>query len=162
MSALDKTLGRFVTLTNFSTQLSNGNIETSITTSRQTSKLPTLRFRYDKFGQFRDILEQRLDSKGYEFKYTSNASPIPNFIRTFGISQIPSPALVSFVSQSSNVNVDPSSTRSGNLSFECTSSLPYYDDNIPRNRSDIVFGANPPYEVQTVILDKASSLLSST
>ena len=161
-AVLDKTLGRFVTLTNFSTQFSNGSIETSITTSRQTPKLPTFRFRYDKFGQFRDMLEQRLDSKGYEFKYTSNALPIPNFIRTFGNSPIPSPIVVSFVSQSSTINVTPSDTRSGNLSFECTSSLPYYDDDIPRNRSNIVFGANPQFSVQTVILDKASTLLSTT
>jgi hypothetical protein len=80
----------------------------------------------------------------------------------FGKSYISSPVLVSFTSKSSDVPVRPIDTTSCNLSSECTSSLPYVDDGSPRNRTPIVFTKNPVFSVETIILDKPSSLLSST
>jgi len=162
VSELSGTITRAAELVNFPFSSSNNATSGSMLGSRTTLKLISSKFRYDRFGQFRDMLEQRIDTKGVETRYTARSLPLPNFVKTFGVTQIASPVVVSFVSQSTTTSVDPSSTRSGNLSFECTSSFPYYEDGTISNRSPIVFGENPPFEVQTVILDKASSLLSTT
>jgi len=162
VSELSGTITRAADLINFPFSSSNSKTPGSMLGSRTTLKLVSSKFRYDRFGQFSDMLEQRIDTKGVETRFTAKSLPLPNFIKTFGVSQIASPVVVSFVSQSTTTSVDPTSTRSGNLSFECTSSFPYYEDGTIRNRSDIVFGENPPFKVQTVILDKASSLLSTT
>ena len=158
------TLNRNVTLTNFTAVLSNsvGGLLSGINSSRLTTKYPTANFRYDKFGQFRDMLEQRRDSK-----YTEDVVIVPNFPlltfdKVFGKSYISSPVLVTFTSKSSDIPVSPIDTTSCNLSSECTSSLPYFDGESPRNRTPIVFTKNPAFSVETIILDKPSSLLSST
>jgi len=160
----DMCLNRYVTLTNFTAVLSNsvGGILSGINSSRLTTKYPTVNFRYDKFGQFRDMLEQRRDSK-----YTEDVVIVPNFPlltfdKVFGKSYISSPVLVTFTSKSSDIPARPIDTTSCNLSSECTSSLPYFDDGSPRNRTPIVFTKNPSFSVETIILDKPSSLLSST
>ena len=80
--------------------------------------LTTATFRRDKFGQFRDMLEQRPDSK--------------LFIENSSIKQTAfvegSPVQVRFVNRADGVTpADPYDTDSGNFSVECTSSLPYSD-----------------------------------
>ena len=122
---------------------------------------PVSRFRFDRYGQFRDMLEQRTDTKGTETIYSVTNFPNPDFTKTFGKDPIASPISVLFTSQSSEILVDPLFTRSCNLSTECTASLPYYDDEIPRNRSNIVFTENPPFKVTTIVLNQASTLLST-
>jgi hypothetical protein len=68
-------------------------------------------FRRDKFGQFRDILEQR---------------PYTRFFDTDdGLQQ--SAVEVKFVSRRSGLPTSPSKTHSQNLSVYATSSLPYFD-----------------------------------
>jgi len=167
---LDGTLSRLVTLSNYVNNTNNSELDPaalnfdglSFAINKTTAKHPVSKFRYDKFGQFRDMLEQRRDTKSTEEILVSKNFSIPNFVKTFGSAPFNSPVMVSFVSQSSTTPALPIETRSGNLSFECTSSIPYVDDGIPRNRPDIIFGKNPPFSVKTIILGKGSSLLSTT
>lgn len=78
-------------------------------------------YRRDRYGQFRDMLEQTRNSK---FVTTAKGRD------TIGLSAVS--AL--FVSQSSNVQISPSLTQCSNLSFECTSSIPFIDDGRAHNR----------------------------
>jgi len=163
-------LEKFVTMQNFS--FGNENAVLDVNTLSTIGLTPALKklttknlvatFRHDRYGQFRDMLEQRIDSKGKETIYKSRNFPIPDFIKTFGSSSYSSPVVSIYTSQSSEVVVDPLGTRICNLSTESTASLPYFDDGVARNRSPIVFTANPPFEVETVILDKPSTLLSTS
>jgi hypothetical protein len=82
-------------------------------------------FRRDRYGQFRDMLEQRKDSKF--FGAIGNARPGINS----DIDILDSPVKCKFVDSSGTV-VPPAQTNSSNLSNECTSSLPYFDG-ISRN-----------------------------
>ena len=87
-------------------------------------------FRRDRFGQPRDMLEQRLDAKFYD----SATQILPGRNK-----QLPSvgqsPVQVKFYDQKGNVT-DPLRTLSSNLSIEATSSVPY-TDGLARNRSTI-------------------------
>ena len=71
-------------------------------------------FRYDCFGQFRDMLEQRKDSRFY------NEASLTN--------KIGEPVITTIFVDSSNNVVDPAQTSVGNTSPYATSSLPYFDD----------------------------------
>lgn len=82
-------------------------------------------FRRDRYGQFRDMLEQRKDSKF--FGAIGNARPGINS----DIDILDSPVKCKFVDSSGTV-IPPAQTNSSNLSNECTSSLPYFDG-ISRN-----------------------------
>lgn len=86
-------------------------------------------YRRDRFGQFRDRLEQRLDGKYYDtVGYTIDG-------KTGGvIGTLSSPIQVKFFDSNGSV-VKPEQTRSSNLSFECTSSLPFFDGEV-RNREE--------------------------
>ena len=66
-------------------------------------------FRRDKYGQFRDMLEQRHDTAFWS------------------AGKLDSPIKIIFVERASNLIVDPSQTSSQNLSIFATSSLPYFD-----------------------------------
>ncbi len=77
-------------------------------------------FRRDRYGFMRDMLEQRPDTK-FSIQGTS-------------INTADSVVRVSFVNSNNNV-VLPEKTFSSNLSFEVTSSLPYFDG-IVRNREE--------------------------
>ena len=113
-------------------------------------------FRRDRFGQFRDMLEQRLDSY---IKLDQDYTPLKSFDSEEGpatppqsiniypgknMSQVPA-VDVRFVSKTLEnnklvyKNVKPESTDSSNLSTYMTSSMPFFDDNISRNRTP----ANP-------------------
>ncbi len=81
---------------------------------------PRAYFRWDRYGQFRDMLEPRID--------TRTMVPGPE-------SGLGAPIRVRFV-DSNNKRVKPSSTESSNLSQRATSSLPYFDG-ISRNRGPI-------------------------
>ena len=77
-------------------------------------------FRHDNYGQFRDMLEQRSFSRFFK--------------QSRGRSQMTvSPVIVRFVDQN-GLPTQPSRTWSQNLSRFCTSSLPFFDDAVPRNR----------------------------
>ena len=72
------------------------------------------RWRYDHYGHLRDMLEPRLLTARFD-----------------GFT----PVKVRFMSGSS-VLTDPTDTHSQNISSFATSSLPYFDDGVARNRSD--------------------------
>jgi hypothetical protein len=74
-------------------------------------------WRRNKFGQFRDMLEQRCFTK-----FSKNSDILT------------SPIEVKFIGPN-GTNVLPEQTMSSNLSFEATSSLPYFDENV-RNREE--------------------------
>lgn len=82
-------------------------------------------FRRDRYGQFRDMLEQRKDSKFFGAIGGSR----PGI--TTDVSILESPVRCKFVNTSGSV-VCGNQRNSSNLSTECTSSLPYFDG-IPRN-----------------------------
>ena len=114
-------------------------------------------FRRDRYGQFRDMLEQRKDSclitdtmnDQLKINYREAEKPaIPSkndsLLQEYGILQgtITNPVAVSFVQQQIiddkivYINKDPSLTWSSNLSLHATSSLPYFDGD-SRNRGEI-------------------------
>lgn len=84
-------------------------------------------FRRNSFGQFRDMLEQRLQTKF--FVSFDKAVPQKKLsITSAGVS-------VKFINSLGD-NTQPINTFSQNLSNECTSSFPYFDGET-RNRPDI-------------------------
>jgi hypothetical protein len=96
---------------------------------------PTAVYRRDRYGQFRDLLEQTRDSK------TVVSNQGKDSIGT-------SPVVARFVKQYSSTAEDPENTQCSNLSTECTSSMPFIDDNQVHNRGSlpssyaVVFGPN--------------------
>jgi hypothetical protein len=118
-------------------------------------------FRYDRYGQFRDMLEQTRDSKTYDRSFSQQSTGQVDFSRLTFPSVSASPTTCLFVSQSSETLVAPDSTRSSNLSTEFTCSLPFLEGQ-SRNRNDITFGSNTPFSPRTIVLNMPSSLLSST
>jgi hypothetical protein len=76
-------------------------------------------WRRGRFGQLRDMLEQRIDTKFA----TTNPKVVINS----------SPVRITFVSALIGDVIDPLLTHSSNLSYEATSSLPYFDGMV-RNR----------------------------
>lgn len=122
---------------------------------------PATSFRANHFGFNRDMLEQRHDSKRYDNNFIQKSTGQLNFNKITSTTLTASPTSCIFVSQSSDTVVVASSTRSSNLSTEFTCSLPFFD-NTSRNRSSITFNNNPPFTPGTIILNKPSSLLSST
>lgn len=87
-------------------------------------------FRRDSYGQFRDMLEPRNDSKLYDV-IGRNSDGTPSG-RTGANA---SPVSVKFVEPRTTINVDPRRTWSSNLDFEATSSVPFFDG-IVRNREE--------------------------
>jgi hypothetical protein len=78
-------------------------------------------FRRSRYGQFRDMLEQRLDTKFFVDVPSKGTPTITS-----------APVRVRFVDQSGRIT-KPENTWSQNLSFEATSSLPFFDG-MQRNR----------------------------
>jgi hypothetical protein len=74
-------------------------------------------YRQGKYGQFRDMLEQR------QFTKFSQEAVKDSSLRA-GISS--SPVTIKFVDADGNIT-EPDRTQSQNLSYEATSSLPYFD-----------------------------------
>jgi hypothetical protein len=81
-------------------------------------------YRRDRYGQFRDMLEQRLDSK---------------FFDNDTVTVREGPVQVNFYDRDGNLT-DAELTLSSNLSYEVTSSLPYFDG-VSRNRGEIDYSA---------------------
>lgn len=78
-------------------------------------------YRRDRYGHFRDMLEQRLDGKF--FNEGENAGVREGAVQ------------VKFYDRDGNLT-SPELTLSSNLSFEATSSVPYFDG-VARNRTEI-------------------------
>jgi hypothetical protein len=96
------------------------------------SGLPTFSkayFRQSSYGQFRDMLEQRPYTKFYQ-----SAENNPG-IQNFRQGTTPSAVSVKFVDAAGKLT-RPENTWSQNLSFEATSSVPYFDGET-RNRQPI-------------------------
>ena len=77
-------------------------------------------YRWNRYGQFRDMLEQRKDTRVFD-----NESSKP----------LESAVVVRFVDRLSGAITNPESTQSQNLSSFVTSSMPYFDG-LTKNRSD--------------------------
>ena len=86
-------------------------------------------FRRDHFGQFRDMLEQRQDSKFFGLAGDTMAGVIRE-----NKSALDSPIKCRFVDIKGR-SIEPNKTNSSNLSAESTSSLPYFDG-IVKNREE--------------------------
>ena len=89
-------------------------------------------FRYDRFGQLRDMLEQRHDTRFFDMSERDDTTVLPG------------PVEIIFVNREDETPVDPYQTVSQNLSKYSTSSIPYIDgvavdrvDN-PDNQTSIV------------------------
>lgn len=83
-------------------------------------------YRRGRYGQHRDMLEQRLYTKFYQYESVEGVK---------SIGQLSPVVTVSFVDSQGNTT-RPENTWSQNLSFEVTSSLPYFDG-VARNRKAI-------------------------
>jgi hypothetical protein len=81
----------------------------------------TAYWRQGKFGQFRDMLEQRLGG---------------TFYSVAGSQQLAAAVSVQFVDPATGRITDPQNTASSNLDFAATSSMPYVDG-VPLNRPTI-------------------------
>ncbi len=92
-------------------------------------------YRRDHYGQYRDMLEQRQDTKYYltvdESERSLRRAQITKKNFAYAGTSIIS---VKFLNSSGNL-VRPEETYSSNLSFEATSSLPYFDGSV-RNREE--------------------------
>ncbi len=77
-------------------------------------------FRRDRYGQLRDMLEQRPDGKFHN-----------------GVTVLAAPVNVKFIGPNGST-IKPENTFSSNLSFEATSSLPYFDGTV-RNREEPLY-----------------------
>lgn len=97
-------------------------------------------YRWDRFGQLRDLLEQRLDGKLYDTLGVSGDGTLNG-----RPGQRDGVVRVQFVKPRSVIATSPDRTWSSNLSLEATSSLPYFDGRV-RNREDPlnVAGINVP------------------
>lgn len=93
-------------------------------------------WRHGKFGQLRDMLEQRLDTKFYQSP--ENKPDDPNFIQGTGTSAV----RVRYVDKTGKLT-KVENTFSVNQSFECTSSIPYFDG---------VLAAAPPFNPKVLNL----------
>lgn len=85
-------------------------------------------FRRDRYGQFRDMLEQRLDSRFYDtvgsLGPAGGNAPGPR-----------SPAVVCRFVDFEGADTKPNTTYSSNQSLHATSSVPYFDG-VVKNRAD--------------------------
>ena len=91
-------------------------------------------FRHDRYGQFRDLLEQRRDGK---FLFTSQASD------SFRKPSSPQdgPVQCVFVKSEDGLTItSPYNTDCSNMSTEATSSMPYFDDE-SRNKANKLPGS---------------------
>ena len=79
------------------------------------------------------MLEQRVDGKF--FATSLEATEEDTAESTPGLKS--AVVVAKFVKQSSTSSIDPGQTQCSNLSFECTSSVPYYDG-LFRNRKELV------------------------
>jgi hypothetical protein len=139
---------------------------------RQTSKMI---FRRDSYGQFRDMLEQRLDGKFYYEEIEEKCGtydPIltPNTTLStyydespFSRKKIPggtigtSPVIVKFIGSDGSLTT-PEKTDSSNLSLEATSSLPYFDGQVRNRPSEWTMGNNSSFGQLATTLQKSANL----
>jgi hypothetical protein len=109
-------------------------------------------FRRDRFGQFRDMLEQGLEGRFYKPRLIDleTAKRGINVDDTY----VGDPVVTCrFTLSSSNQEVDPYSTTCSNVSFAATSSLPYFDGEVKNNLT--------PGSFRTVTLVKSEDLGST-
>jgi hypothetical protein len=94
-----------------------------------TPIMTTSVFRYGRFGQFRDMLEQRKFARFYKTFSNSMNQHIAKYGGTTYDSHITQgPLIIKFVEQNTENEVeDPETTTSSNLSQFATSSLPFFD-----------------------------------
>jgi hypothetical protein len=98
-------------------------------------------YRSDRYGQFRDLLEQRRDTRF--FKVTESILEPASATLRGKLRKIKSrtkvtssPVICKFLDPDGDLT-DPNKTWSQNISNYCTSSLPFFDDGIMRNRGEI-------------------------
>ena len=101
-------------------------------------------FRYDKFGQLSDMLEQSHDSIFYNIeKKDFGESPVQiNFVSEEGVGKykiLDKDSVIANTNNSSNINVF------------ATSSLPYFDDDVVRNRT---YPSGEDQTLITIVLDE--------
>ena len=95
-------------------------------------EFPTVVFRRDRYGQFRDMLEQRTDGRFYEPRLSdSDLIKIASKTGTSSTSTVADPVVMcKFTLSSSNEEVSPYLTTCSNMSYAATSSIPYIDGEI--------------------------------
>jgi hypothetical protein len=86
-------------------------------------------FRRDRYGQLRDMLEQRLDSRFFNIEDERKATG-----RTKGLKE--SPIMVKFIDADTGDTTLPALTHCQNLSTFATSSLPYFDGQMRDRTTD--------------------------
>jgi hypothetical protein len=89
-------------------------------------------FRQGRYGQMRDMLEQRRYSRFFNYPSTEAVDKSEQGVGA-------GPVIVKFVDGAGNIT-SPANTQSSNLNMHATSSFPYLDD-VGRNRPEIVQNA---------------------
>jgi len=82
-------------------------------------------FRSDRYGQFRDLMEQRKDTRYFKVGEENKKTQLSA-----------SPVLCRFLDPDGGTT-EPELTWSQNINAYCTSSMPFIDDGVPRNRDPI-------------------------
>jgi hypothetical protein len=117
-------------------------------------------FRHDRYGQFRDLLEQRMFSTFIKTKnneLSSTDDDLYNKKNNFRVTKNSGPISAIFVEPNSETSVrDPLSTVSSNLNVYMTSSLPFFDDVDTYNNGN---GRNRTYSPN--LLQQNSTAISS-
>jgi hypothetical protein len=116
---------------------------------------PTAVFRRDRYGQFRDMLEQRLDGRFYEPRLDdSEIVKLATKTSTTTTTTLAEPVVMcKFTLSSSNEEVSPYLTTCSNMSMAATSSIPYVDGEITN--------VTNPTTLKTVALVRGSDLATS-
>jgi len=96
---------------------------------------PNATYRYDTFGQFRDLLEPRLYARFWESGEVSDDAPVQ----------------IVFMGRDGDVDVRPRTTNSQNLSTFATSSVPYVDG-LARDRATLEPDLDPTAQLSITIV----------
>ncbi len=92
-------------------------------------------YRRDRYGQYRDMLEQRQDTKYFLTVDEAERTPLRSLFNRKNVNYAGTSVInVRFINTSGSL-VRPEETYSSNLSFEATSSLPFFDGQV-RNREE--------------------------
>ena len=112
-------------------------------------------FRRSSYGQLRDLIETPVEAKMHGLKDLADED---NGVFTADQDAKTPPVKIIFMSRAGEANIDPADTNSQNLSIFSTSSKPYFDDEVSRER-DVVNFPPPDLTDRTSISEDVSTLI---
>ena len=116
---------------------------------------PVYHFRRSSYGQLRDLIESPVEAKMHGLRDLADED---NGVFTADQDAKTPPVKIIFMSRAGEANIDPADTNSQNLSIFSTSSKPYFDDEVSRER-DVVNFPPPDLTDRTSISEDVSTLI---